>query len=178
MPIAEADDGAHSQPMNFWRARSRKGGCLVAGVLLTCVLGYFWWMAMSEMSPPWRGITGEHIYARVDVDCVERVLHGQFGNAVSSSSGDFSDGTSGTVFYYYATSDLSASAQLTVGDPQKNGTYVRHSFLGAGRKIPQEAFAPAMREMRKATDALREGCHLDLSSIRMHEVGQHVDAVH
>jgi hypothetical protein len=55
-------------------------------------------------------------------------------------------------------------------DHVQGGTHVTHAFLGYD-KPPQAVFPPARAAMRRAGDAVRIGCGLDISNMAMREIG-------
>ena len=111
---------------------------------------------------------------KVDVKCVEGALRKAFGQVHrwdyvhGGGAGTFPEGTPVAELQYYSTPDNQTAATLAIGHVP-SGTHVSHAFLGA--KQPQEAFPPALAAMRRAGDAVRIGCGLDLSNMTMREVG-------
>jgi hypothetical protein len=124
------------------------------------------------------GIRGDADYSRkIDVKCVDGALRKAFGQVhrwdYVHGGGDaetFPAGTPVTEFQYYSTSDEGPAATLAIGHVQR-GTHVSHAFLGIGAKPPQAVFPPARAAMRRAANAVRMGCGLDLSNMAMREIG-------
>jgi len=113
---------------------------------------------------------------KIDVKCVEGALRKAFGQVHrwdyvhGGGAGTFPKGTPVAEFHYYNTPDKEQSAAtLAIGHVQ-SGTHVSHAFLG-GAKLPQAVFPPALAAMRRAGDAVRIGCGLDLSNMTMREIG-------
>jgi hypothetical protein len=130
---------------------------------------------MWEIAPPQRGFAGEQVFSTpVDVDCIKAALQREFGDVHNFV---FHGETVEDTFNYYDSPDGEAWILLGVADTP-GGTRVSHSFIGHGDKMPQSEFPPAIAAMRRATAAIHKVCKLDLSRMKMKEVGQRVDALH
>lgn len=130
---------------------------------------------------PMRGVVSEKdVNSGVDLGCVDASLRRAFGKIerwdYTSDGGTFPKGTEVAQFAYYRTNDSAAWATLHIGEVAKH-IRVEHSFTGAGPELPQDYFPPALRAMRKASDAVRTDCHLDLRNMRLKAVGQDVDVL-
>ena len=130
---------------------------------------------------PLRGIVSEKDQqATVDIGCVDTTLRQTFGKIERWDYVDdgttFPKGTNVAQFAYYKTEDSAGWATLDVGRVD-NKTRITHSFTGIGAALPQQTFPPAMRAMRKAGEALKIACNLDLSNMELKAVGQSVEAL-
>ena len=119
------------------------------------------------------GIRAEADYSKkIDVKCVDGALRKAF-DQVHRLDFPSPDGTPVVEFDYYRTPGHERqptwAATLRI-DHVQSGTHVTHAFLGYD-KPPQAVFPPAQAAMRRAGDAVRVGCGLDLSNMRMGEVG-------
>lgn len=156
--------------------RTRVVGCLVATVLAIGIPAAIMYRNfMWELDPPKRGFAGEKVFSvPVDVDCIKAALGQEFGDVHNFVfHGEEIEDT----FNYYNSADGEAWILLAVAEAPK-GTRVSHSFIGQGHKMPQSEFPPAIAAMRRANAAIQKACELDLSRIKMKEVGQRVDALH
>lgn len=119
------------------------------------------------------GIRAEADYpTKIDVKCVDGALRKAF-DRVHRVDFALPDGTPGAEFEYYRTPghERQATGAATLRlDQAQSGTHVTHAFL-AYDKLPQAVFPPARAAMRRAGDAVRVGCGLDLSNMTMREVG-------
>lgn len=122
------------------------------------------------------GIRGNAEYpTRVDIKCVDGALRKAFEQVhrwdyVHGGGPDtFPAGTEVVEFQYYRAADQGPAATLAIGHVNR-GTHVSHAFLGHDRAaltLPR----PAQAAMKRAGEAVRIGCGLDLSNISMREVG-------
>jgi hypothetical protein len=74
------------------------------------------------------------------------------------------------MFEYYRTPGNEQGATTLRIAHVQSGTHVEHAFL-AYDKLPRTVFPRARAAMRRAGDALRVGCGLDLSKMTIREVG-------
>lgn len=130
---------------------------------------------------PERGIrSNRDLASRVDVDCVDRTLREAFGKVERwdyvGDGGTFPNGTSVAQFAYYSTPDKDGWATLHIGQVE-TGTRISHAFTGMGTQLPQATFPPALAAMKRASDALGMACRLNLSGMKVREIGQDVDAL-
>ena len=161
-------------------SRLRIGIGAVIGAVIAAALFYvaqqMWW----DLDPPERGIMGEGLYPNpVDAECVARVLQHEFGKDVrvtGGGGGSIPAGTEELEIGYYTSPDEKGWAEVDILE-LKQGTRVTQWFLGHGGKLAQSEFPPALKAMKKATDVVKQACGLDLSRIRLKEVGQRVDAL-
>lgn len=130
-----------------------------------------------------RGIRANADYpAKIDTECVDETLRVAFDKVErwnyvhGGGAGTFPKGTSVAEFAYYSTPDRQQVATLSIGHTDA-GTRVSHAFTGVGAKLPEAVFPPALAAMRRAGDAVRASCGLDLSNMRMREIGQNVEAL-
>ncbi len=121
------------------------------------------------------GIRADANYStKIDLKCVDGALREAFGQVhrwdyvQAGGAGTFPDGTPVTEFSYFSTPRNHAAATLAIGNVQR-GTQVSHSLLGD--KLPPAEFARALAAMKRAGNALRADCGLDLSNMKMREVG-------
>ena len=130
---------------------------------------------MWELAPPKRGFAGEQVFTSpVDVECIKAALNQEFGDVHNflAHGEDIAD-----TFNYYDSPDGEAWLLLAVTETPRE-TRVSHSFIGYGHKMPQSEFPPALAAMRRANAAIAAKCNLNLSRIKMKEIGQRVDALH
>lgn len=113
----------------------------------------------------------------IDTKCVEEALRKEFGQVQrfdyvhGGAGGTFAKGTSVAEFAYYRPPDKEAFAILSIGHGE-SGARVSHSFSRIGPKPPQAEFPPALAAMRRARDAVRISCGLNLSDMKMREIRQ------
>ena len=127
------------------------------------------------------GIRAEADYSKkIDVKCVDGALRKAFGQVHrwdyvhGGGAGTFPAGTPVAEFEYYRTPGHErqagrGAATLAIGHV-RSGRHVSHAFLGYD-KLPQAVFPPALAAMRRAGDAVRIGCGLNLSNMTMREIG-------
>ena len=151
-------------------------GCLVATIFAIGIPAAIMYRnLMWELDPPERGFAGEQVFTTpVNVDCIKAALSQEFGDVHNFVfDGEEIENT----FNYYDSPDGEAWILLSVAE-RPEGTRVSHAFIGHGHKMPQSEFPPAIAAMRRANAAIHTACKLDLSRIKMKEVGQRVDALH
>ncbi|MDQ3247060.1 MAG: hypothetical protein M3Q52_09290 [Pseudomonadota bacterium] len=107
---------------------------------------------------------------KIDVKCVDGALRKAFDQVHRLDFVVPPEGTPVAQFEYYFTPGNEQGAAILRIDHVKSGTHVTHAFL-AYDKLPQAVFPPARAAMRRAGDAVRVGCGLDLSNMTMREVG-------
>ena len=130
---------------------------------------------------PLRGVVSEGDFSSsADLDCIDQTLRGAFDQVerwdYRSDGGTFPGGTQVAQFAYYSSADKAGWATLHVAAVDA-GTRVEHRFTGIGSELPQEHFPPAFDAMRKASEAVRAACGIDLSGMQLRAVGQKVDAL-
>jgi len=126
----------------------------------------------SEIEPTPRGMVAEgEVAGRVDPECANKALTAQFGD-IDYAYVDAENGSYPT-YIYYRSPDQAGYAQLVV-----RGTFIHHEFYGYRHPLPQADFPPAITAMRKAAEAIKAMCGVDLSQLTYREVGQRVDALH
>jgi hypothetical protein len=130
---------------------------------------------------PLRGVVAEKDQGNpVDLACVTQALQKEFGAVerrnYTSGGGSFPNETPVVQFSYFQSSDSRGQATLEVGK-NGHGTRLKHSFTGAGSKLPQEDFPPAFKAMDRAASVLKAACGLDLGHMRPRSVGQQVDGL-
>jgi hypothetical protein len=133
---------------------------------------------LYDIDPPERGVIAEgDLPIRIDYECAEKAIRSEFPDAhvMGASAGDLPEGVEETLIDYYHPNDETWAVFAFYDTP--SGSHVSHFFLGHGPKLPQSAFPPALKAMRRAQDALKRDCNVDLSSIPLKAVGQRVDAL-
>lgn len=120
------------------------------------------------------GIRAEADYpTKIDVNCVDGALRKAFDQVHRLNFVVPPEGAPVAELEYYRTPGHERqptwAATLRI-DHVQSGTHVTHAFLGYD-KPPQAVFPPARAAMRRAGDAVRVGCGLDLSNMTMREVG-------
>jgi hypothetical protein len=155
--------------------RTKVSGCLIAilvaiGIPAGCAYRKLMW----ELDPPERGFGGEQVFTiPVDAHCIKAALSQEFGDVHNMQ---FLGEETEDVFNYYNSADGGAWILLGLTETP-GGTRVSHSFIGHGRKMPKSEFPPALAAMRRATATIHARCKVDLSRMKMKEIGQRVDAL-
>ncbi len=117
------------------------------------------------------GIRAEADHPRkIDVKCVEGALRTAFDQVHRLDFVVPPEGKPVALFEYYSTPGNKGGAATLRIEHVQSGTHVTHAFL-AYDKMPPAVFPPARAAMRRAGDAVRVGCGLDLSNMAMREVG-------
>lgn len=153
---------------------------IATGLALALVVTISVRKLMWEIDPPERGIEGTQLFSTpVDVECIDRTLRQHFGDIYRfvGSAGSLPEGVEEDTFNYYNSPSSDAWVLLGVAELPE-GTRVTQMFIGHGHKLPQSEFPPAIAAMRSATEAMRVACRVDLTHMRMKEIGQRVDAIH
>ena len=130
---------------------------------------------------PERGVRSTRDFAStIDVGCVDRALRQTFGQVERwdyvSGGGTFPKQTPVAQFAYHKWDGGVGWTTLHLGSVE-GGTRVSHEFTGIGAELPQASFPPAMKAMARASESLRATCGLDLSGMKLREIGQNVEAL-
>ena len=130
---------------------------------------------------PLRGVVSERdVDSEVDLNCVSGSLERAFGNVERwdyvSDGGTFPKGSEVAQFGYYRSTDAEGWATIEIAPADKR-IRAAHSFTGIGAQLPQSVFLPALKAMARARAVLKSDCNLDLSNMKLREVGQDVDAL-
>ena len=130
---------------------------------------------------PLRGISAQRDYrSSIDISCVDRALRDTFGKVERwdyvSDGNTFPKDADVAQFAYYHSSDQTGWATINIGSLEQ-GTRITHEFTGIGAKLPQASFPPALRAMNRTNQNLYKECGIDLSGMKLRQIGQEVDAL-